>query len=200
MEKEILASKEYADFSPFDIFQYIEDNKKNVWSQESEDEIAAKRLYLFTDLLETTKKQILFFSGNLSFINFKDKDSDVFNTIEKLVKRGVSIKVVCRVDVAGKKNIEKLLSLNNKYGENLIEIRHRKQPLRATIIDGKVINLKEVIMPKSRKGEFDKKLFVFYTIKDKDWAEWLTRIFWNMFSSSIGSEKRLNELRKIKAI
>jgi hypothetical protein len=197
LESAILQAKESADFSAFDIFQHVSDKKKNIWGGEGKDEVAANRLYLFEELLNSAKKQVLFFSGNLSFINFKDEKTDVFKTIEGLVKKGISIKVLCKVDLAGKENIEKLSSLNFKYGKDLIEIRHRKQPLRVTIIDGKVVNLKEIIMPKTREGEFNKKLFIFYTIKDKDWAEWMSRIFWKMFSNSIGSEKRLIEIKKL---
>jgi len=46
--------------------------------------------------------------------------------------------------------------------------------------------------------ELDKKLFIFYTIKDKEWVEWLSKIFWNMFSSSVDSSKRLEEIQKLK--
>ena len=197
LEKTILLEKNPADFSAFDIFQHVTDSKKNVWGGEGKDEVEASRLSLFENILNSAKKQVLFFSGNLSFINYKDKKSDILKVIEGLVKKGISIKIVCKADVAGKENIEKLLSLNFKYGRDLIEIRHRKQPLRATIIDGKLVNIKEIVMPKVREGEFHRKLFIFYTIKDKEWVDWLTRIFWKMFSNSIGSEKRLTELNKL---
>ncbi len=197
LEKEILGKNNPGDFSAFDIFQHVPDKNKEVWSGTGKDEVDANRLISFRDLLKTAKKQILFFSGNLSFINFDDGEVNLFCEIEELVKKGISIKVLCKVDLAGKENIEKLLSLNRKYGKELIEIRHRKQPLRVTIVDGKTINLKEIFLPTDRKGELDKKLFLFYTIYDKEWGEWLSRIFWKMFSNSIGSEKRLGELRKI---
>ena len=145
-----------------------------------------------------TKKQILFFSGNLSFVNFYDGKVKLFDVLEELVKRGISIKVVCRVDFAARENVEKLLSLNFKYGKELIEIHHREQPLRATIIDNNIINLKEIEEPTGRKNELVEKTFIFYTIKNKEWNEWLSRIFWKMFSSSIDSKKRLEEMRKIK--
>ncbi|VVB77728.1 Uncharacterised protein [uncultured archaeon] len=106
--------------------------------------------------------------------------------------------MICRVDISGKENIEKLLSLNFKYGREAIEIHHREQPLRATIIDNRVFNLKEVKEPTGRDKELNKKTFIFYTINDHDWAEWLSKIFWKMFSSSIDTNKRLQEMNKIK--
>jgi hypothetical protein len=197
LEREIFNRICPADFSAFDIFQHAEDRKKEVWTGEGKNEVDANRLEAFAQLLRRAKKQVLFFSGNLSFINFEDSETNIFSVIEELVKRDISIKVLCKVDVSGKKNIEKLLALNHKYGKELIEIRHRKQPLRVSVIDGKILNMKEIYVPNDRKGELEKRLFLFYSIYDKDWGEWMSRIFWKMFSNSIGSEKRLGELKKI---
>jgi hypothetical protein len=91
-----------------------------------------------------------------------------------------------------------MLSLNFKYGKENIEIRHSETPLRAIIVDNQLIRLKEIKEPTGRKNELDKKLFLFYTIKDKDWASWLSRIFWKIFSSSIDSKKRMLEIDKLK--
>ena len=115
-----------------------------------------------------------------------------------MVKKGISIKAVCRVDLAGIGNIEKLLSLNKKYGKELVEIRHRDQPLRTTIVDNQFFNMKEVFLPTGREGELKDITFVFYTIYDKEWIEWLTKIFWKMFSSSIDANRRIEELKNIE--
>ena len=186
------------DFSGFDIFQYIPDKNKKAWVKQGGDEIKIGRLNEFEDILLQAEKQILFFSGNLSFINFNDGKTDVFKILEKLVKRGISIKVISRVDLPALENIKRLLSLNFKYGKELIEIHHREQPLRATIIDNKLCNIKEIKEPTGREKELNKKTFIFYTFTDKDWIEWMSRIFWNMFSSSINVNKRLEEMKKIK--
>ena len=198
LEQRIFDGTEKEDFSCFDIFQHVSNSKKTVWTGYAKDESDAGRLSEFRDLLLSAKKQVLFFSGNLSFINFDDGEINIFNILEELVKKGISIKVICRVDIVGKKNIEKMLSLNFKYGKDSIEIRHREQPLRVTIIDNKILSLKEVKFPSGRKKELDKKTFIFYTIKDSDWSEWLSKIFWKMFSKSIGSQKRLEEIAKLK--
>ncbi len=198
MESDIVSRKTKYDFSPFDIFQLVKDNKKDAWIKTATNEVKAGRMHEFKKLLERAEKQILFFSGNLSFINFKDKEADIFNVIENLVKKGISIKVLCRVDFAGIENIEKMLSLNYKYGKNLIEIRHREQPLRVTIIDNKITNMKEVKEPTGREKELNKKTFIIYTITDKEWTEWLSKIFWKMFNNSVSSEKRLEEMKKLR--
>jgi len=197
LEQLIMLAREKEDLKAFDIFQFVADKDKKVWAKRGIDESHAGRLSEFAELLRQAKKQILFFSGNLSFINFDDGETNVFKILEELIKRGISIKVVCRVDLGGRKNVEKLLSLNFKYGKELIEIHHREQALRATLIDSSLINLKEVQEPTGRKNELAEKLFIFYTIRNKEWGEWLSGIFWKMFSSSIDAKKRIGEMNKI---
>ncbi|MFA5258835.1 MAG: hypothetical protein WC979_09870 [Candidatus Pacearchaeota archaeon] len=197
LEEDIFKGRTKEDFAAFDIFQHVSEKNKLAWVKKGKDESDAGRLEEFEKLLLEAKKQVLFFSGNLSFINFDDGEVKVFEVLEKLIKKGILIKVVCRIDVAGKENVEKLLSLNFKYGKELIEIHHKEQPLRATIVDN-IINLKEVKEPTGREKELAKKTYIFYTIKDKEWSEWLSKIFWKMFSSSIDSKKRLDELNKLK--
>ena len=62
----------------------------------------------------------------------------------------------------------------------------------------KINRIKEIREPTGKVKELDKKIFIFYTITDKRWTEWLTRLFWKMFSGSILAEKRMAELRKLK--
>jgi ferritin len=197
LEKEIIEAKRKEDFSAFDIFQHVEDKNKNavIKKAPSEDLTDLKDL---AEQLSQAKKQVLLFSGNLSFINLKGKDYNLFATLEELVKRGIVIKILTRVDIAGKENIEKALSLNFKYNKELIEIRHREHPIRAAIIDNKFFRIKEIKEPTGREKELDKKVFIFYTIKDKDWTDWLSRVFWKMFSQSINSNKRIEEINKLK--
>jgi len=197
LEKLIMTGRTKYDFSGFDIFQHVKEDNKEAWTKIGKNEVDAGRLIEFKELLIKAERQILFFSGNLSFINFKDETANIFEVLEELVKKGISMKVVCRVDVAGRKNIEKLLSLNYKYGKELIEIRHREQPLRISVIDDKLINIKEMKEPTGRVHELDNKIFTFYTIKDKEWADWISRIFWKMFSTSIDAKKRIEQMDKI---
>jgi hypothetical protein len=197
LEKEIYSAKRKEDFSAFDVFQHIPDKNKRAIIEKAieEDTTNLKEL---AEILKGAKKQVLIFSGNLSFINLKNKTIDIYKILEDLVRNEVNIKILSRVDLTGKENIEKLLSLNFKYGKELIEVRHREHPIRANIVDGKILRMKEVKEPTGKINELDKKTFIFYTIKDKDWAEWMSRIFWKLFSSSVSSKKRLEELGKIK--
>lgn len=199
LENEIKSSKKKEDFSAFDIYQYIDDKNKKATMEQSEEE-AKTNLKDLKEILENTEKQLLCFSGNLSWINLATKEINIFKEIEKLVKKGVKIKFLCMVDITSLPTIEKVLSLNFKYGKEVIEIHHCEQPLRALVVDNKLIRLKEVKEPTSKKSELKNRIFLFYTIKDKEWVEWLSKIFWNMFSNSIDSKKRIEEFKKLKNI
>ncbi len=197
LEKEILSGKDKSGFSAFDIFQHVADKDKRAIIEDAIDENSTN-LEELRDLLNSATKEVLLFSGDMSFINLRNKNFNMEKIFEELADRGVSVKIVCRVDLVGKRNIEKTLALNFKKGKEVIAIRHRVQPLRAILVDKKFLRLKEVKEPTGKIDELDKKVFIFYTLKDKEWAEWMHKIFWKMFSSSIGVEKRLKEVEKLK--
>lgn len=197
LEEQILSARGKDEFSAFDIFQFIEDkNKKTTVENQKEEE--STNLDDLKEFLIKVEHQVLIFSGNLSFINLKNKSCDIFKILDGLVKRGIIIKVLCRVDLTGKENIKKLLSLNFKYGKEMVEVKNKDQPLRAIVIDNKMFRIKEIKEPTGKMHELNKKFFIFYTIKDLAWAEWISKIFWKMFSSSIDANKRLVEIEKLK--
>ena len=197
LEEDILKARKREDFSAFDIFQHVPDKNKHAIVEEAIDD-HSMNLKELSELLLKTQKQLLIFSGNLTFINLKYKTCNIMEILEILVKRGVKIKTMCRIDIGAKENVQELLSLNFKHGKDLIEIRNKEHPLRAFIIDNKVFRIKEVKEPTGKIKELDKKMFIFYTIKDKEWTEWLSRIFWKMFSNSVGAEKRLKEMEHLR--
>jgi len=193
LEKDIFNCKKKEDFSAFDIFQYVPEKSRISFVFDKEED----NMEEFYKLLLNAKKQILFFSGNLSFINIKEKKKDMIKIFEKLIENKVNIKILCRVDLAGKDNIEQILSLNLKHGKNIVEIRHDAHPIRGVIIDGNFIRLKEVKEPTGKIRELNKKKFIFYNISDKSWSEWLSKIFWKKFSNSMDANKRLEHLKQI---
>jgi len=196
LEKEIKIAKNKEDFSAFDIYQHINDKKKKAII-EKEIKENTTNLEELADILKKTQKQLLIFSGNLSFLNLENKTINLFEIIENLVKKGVSIKVICRVDLEGINNIEKLRGLNFKYGKELVEIHHNEHPIRAFVIDKNILRIKEIKEPTGKMNELDEKIFIFYTIKDKEWVDWIAKIFWNLFSNSIGAKRRIEELKKL---
>lgn len=196
LEKQIFSAKQKNDFSAFDIYQYVpEKNKRAILEKEIAED--STNLQELVKLLRETKEELISFSGNLSHINLKKGQIDLFKEFEELIKRDIRIKVLCRVDITGKENIEKLLSLNHKYGKELIEVRHHDHPLRALMFDKKILRIKEIKEPTGKIHELDKRLFIFYTIKDKEWSEWMHRVFMKLFNNSIGAQKRLDEIDRI---
>jgi len=197
LEQQISIAKRKEDFSAFDIYQHIDNKNKKVIVEKKVDENSTN-LKELAELLNSTKKQLLIFSGNLSFTNLKNKSIDIMKILEDLVKRNVSIKILCRVDIAGKENIEKVLALNFKYGKQAIDIRHTEHPIRAFIVDNKFFRIKEIKEPTGKIHELDKKIYIFYTVKDKEWTEWLSRVFWKFFTQSIDANKRIQEMKRLK--
>jgi hypothetical protein len=193
LENAIYSTKNKENFSAFDIFQNIDAKNKKITIEKESSEENMKEL---NELLNNTKNELLIFSGNLSWINLKDKEFDFVKNIERLVKKGVEIKILSRVDIAGIENIKKMLSINKKMGKELIEIKHSEQPLRAIISDKKICRIKEIKEPTGKVNELNKKLFIFYTLKDKNWVEWMSKIFKKIFYNSIGAEKRMEEMDK----
>jgi len=73
--------------------------------------------------------------------------------------------------------------------------------LRLTIVDSKEAGIKEVKTPELyAKGELKEKLNIIYRIYDEEWIEWLQKVFWHLWRSSISAEKRINEMEKIKVV
>lgn len=200
--EDILRAKRKHEFSPFDIFQFVDEKNKKVFVSGIENENWDSELAEKTDFagfLRKTEKQLLVFSGNLSWVNAKQGETKIIDVVKELVKKDISIKITARVSIAGADNVKKLLAINKEIGKDLIEIRHRYQPLRGMIIDNKTVKLREEKNPEYyRQGELEKEIIIFYDINDKEWIDWLQKVFWKMFSTAIPAEKRLKEIEKMK--
>jgi len=196
--KKIEFGKVREDFSPSEIFQFVDKNKKKFRTMNKKQFYSAPNFKDFTDRLGMSEKQNLFFSGNLTFSNLGHGKNKVIKVLEKLAGEKISLKILTRVEKAGIENIKNVLSINKRVGYDAVEIRHCYQPLRATITDDKVVVFKEVLDPKHySKGELKRKLYILYYIYDENWIEWLQKVFWHLFRSSIDARKRMEELKLI---
>ena len=194
--EQIKSGKRKEDFSPFDIWQHVALKKKSAFLEEQEDESKTAFNKDLPNLFKGTEKQLLIFSGNLSWANLIE-ELNIYKTLEELGKKNVSIKILVRVDVNSLEHVKKFIDLNNKLGKEFIEIRHLQQSLRAFIIDKKIARFKEIRNQDQKKK---KKTWIFYNIYDKDWIEWLQKVFWNLFSSAIPALKRIEEIEKIQRL
>jgi len=186
------------------VYQYVSTEKKKAFVLDiskcnpdikitEEDDLAG--------LLSLATKQVMFLSGNLSWVNASQGNVKIIDVIRELVKRNVSIKIVARVSMIGLDNAKKLLAINKEIGRDLIEIRHRYQPLRMIIVDDKLLRFREIKRPEFYSpGELTKDLAIFYYIYDQDWISWLQKIFWKMFSTTISAEKRIKEIESVRTI
>ena len=201
--EKIMQGRRKPDFSPFDIYQFVSSKKKKVFIEDVSGINPETQINEEQDIigfLKQASKKILVFSGNLSWITAKQGDKKVMDTLRELTDRNVSIKIVSRISMIGADNAKKLMTLNKYSGKELIEVRHRYQPIRAMIVDNKVARFREVREPGYYDpGELDKKIEIFYEIYDKDWVDWLQKVFWKMFSNALPAQKRITEIEKIQS-
>ncbi|HIH21505.1 MAG: hypothetical protein QT12_C0028G0003 [archaeon GW2011_AR21] len=183
------------EFDPFEIFQFVPPSKGKAYMEYYDDPAITSAK--FVPFLRSAHEELLCFSGNISFINVVEGKTLVLDVVKELLERGVSIKIICRIDIASMHNMDKISSLLKKFPKQL-EIRHSAQPLRGFIIDGKKARLKDEKSRSDFKGkELDKDARIFYDIYDSDWIEWLERTFWYLFRTSGDFETRMKVLNNL---
>ena len=187
---QIISLRKKEDFNPFDIYQHVPEQKRRAFlEKQTELEITEKQG--LTNALRSAENQVLIFSGNLSWAITKQGETTLLSLLEELILRKIPIKIICDVDIESLENISRILSLNEKHKTNQIEIRHTEQPLRAFIVDTKFARFKQ---------HKQKNTFIFYEIKDEEWVNWLQKLFWQIFRTSIGAEQRIKDLKSIEQI
>lgn len=190
--------KKKYDFSPFDIFQYVEESKRDAAAYRQGSNF---RNHSIIDSLKSCDRQLLSFSGNLSWLNISEGKKNAIDEIEELVKNNVKIKILTRIDVASISNIQKLLEVEERVGKKMIDVRHCEQPLRGMIIDDSTSRFVEVKTPEQYKeGELKEMITFFYDINDEEWVAWLQKVFFNLFRTSVDYRKRLKDLKAIENI
>ncbi|MBI4016732.1 MAG: hypothetical protein HY363_03495 [Candidatus Aenigmarchaeota archaeon] len=191
--QKILQGRKKEDFSPFDIYQFVQPDKREAYIETTE--FSTKTPIKYDKVLAQANKQVLFFSGNLSWVEL---GPNMQKTLLLLAKQKTSIKVLTKVDVTSQKNTEKMLQINQQCGWNAVEIRHCEHPLRAIIIDDTRAVIKEVLNPQNyRNTELKNKTFVFYKITDTEWVNWLQKVFWHLWGTSIDAQTRIKSLNSL---
>lgn len=197
--KRLEVGRQKQDFSPFDIYQYVDRKKRTSFFEDQlEENINVKQDIIGS--LRKAKKQVLIFSGNLSWANLVQGNENMTDVFAELAEKGVYIKILAKVDITSLDNVSKAISLNSQNSRDMIEVRHCEQPLRAFIIDSQFAKLKEIKDPKDYDSRKAKKTYVFYEIRDAAWVEWLQKVFWRFFSSSIPAQKRIEDLMTVKRL
>ena len=192
--KKIETGRKKEDFSPFDIYQSAEKDKRNAFMEKQRKENVEAKHDIFT-LLRQAQEKIMFFSGDLSWVNLTYKDTNCLDVFRELSEEGVNLFFLGRVDTGSMKNAEKLFDLKKSLKKDKIKVRHNEHPLRAFIVDNTFVQMKE--MRKTDKDEESEK-YLFYEIEDKKWIEWLEKVFWKLYRGSMPGEKRIEDLRTIE--
>lgn len=198
--QKILSGRKKEDFSPIDIYQHVDEKKRNAFLEVQTEEYAKTEQDII-QMLNSAQKQILIFSGNLSWANVTQGKTKAITTMASIAKTGIPIKILTRIDIASLKNIQPFIEINEQLHREAIEIRHAEQPLRCVIIDDKHARFKEIKQPETyKKGELLKKTQVFYDIYDTDWVQWMQKAFWQIFRTSVPAPTRLKTLNSIHKI
>jgi hypothetical protein len=192
--QKIQSAHHKADFSPFDIYQYIDKEKRRAFYEEQTEYKLTKKQNLVS-ALQSAQEQVLIFSGNLSWAQVTQGNTKIITIFDELVKKNISIKIVANIDFDAIENIKEVLALNHKHKKQLIEIRHANQPLRSFIVDTTFARCKEEKAQKKTS-----KLYIFYEITDTEWIRWLQKVFWHFFHASIDAERRIQDLESIEKI
>ncbi len=180
LQEKILNSNFKYEFDFFEIFQFVDDNKKKSFFN--------KTPFSLKEFFSTAEKSIIIFSGNLSFL-----DDSLLVVFESLLKKKVHINILSRVEYADIKNFEKISFLLKKYPN--FEVKHSRQPLRGFIVDNKKALFKTVFDPKNYKpGELDYETTIFYFFEDEKWISWLKNVFYILWKVSFNLEFRLLQL------
>ncbi|MBI4181515.1 MAG: hypothetical protein HY520_00925 [Candidatus Aenigmarchaeota archaeon] len=181
------------EFSPFDLYQYVDAKQRHASLHEG------RGGEFMRGSLERAGEQVLSFSGNLSWIHAAERGRRLEDVIRSLAERGVPLKVLCRVTIDSIKNVRALLALNERVGKNMVEIRHCEQPLRGFVIDRTLARFRETRDPAGyERGELDRQVTLFYEIYDPEWVEWVQKVFWYLFRTSLPAEKRIKDLESIR--
>lgn len=188
------------DFSPFDIFECVSEDKRNAFlEQQKKENVQANHDIIGT--LKEAQDRILIFSGNLSWSTLQQNGKMVRNVFKELANMDINIKIISRVDITSMKNVEIMQNINDEIKKERIGIRHAEQPVRGFIVDNKLAQLKEMKDPANYKyNEIDKKTYIFYEIYDKEWVEWLENVFWKLYRNGLPAESRLKDLNTIKNV
>lgn len=184
-EQMILMGREKKDFSPMELFHFTDKNLRQGFI------VSADENKLFEEALRKVKNRIYFFSGNLSWL-----DENYISILEDLTLKGIEIKILTRIDLSSTEKVKQILSLNKKFAEDRIGIRHRSQPLRGAIFDNQKIFLREENIEEAKDGM--KEVLMQYILSEPKWCRWLERVFMKMWFESIPAYERLEALKEIQ--
>lgn len=190
-----------SDFSPFEIYQYVESEKRLGFYEEIKSEKNYNyRIEQLIPHIEQSETEILIFAGNLSFIHLNHNNKPILDYFKEAVKRNVTIKIISNLNLIDLENIEELLSLNLEFTHPKVEIKHEITPIRGYIFDEKITRFGEIITSNKKQNQMQSNIAIYYEITDSLWSSWVSKMFYQKFRKSIPSSKRIDNLRSLKKL
>lgn len=178
------------EFDPIEIFQFVAPNHAKAFTETRQSPKTQQKLIEF---FEKVEGELLSFSGNLSWM----RHQKVIDALDRLLLRGVRIKIIARIDLDTLENLKKIDHILKKHPER-IEIRHGLHPVRGFIADQKLVRLKyEKNKLHFKEKELDKDVRIFYEIDEPEWTSWFSKTFWYLFRTSITLNERIKVLDAI---
>jgi hypothetical protein len=186
--------KHHFDF--MEVYQFAPSEKKRAALEHPK--VTSEYTDEMLSFIAQAERTVLVFSGNASFVTARTAKHSFLGVIEKLLTRGVNVRIVCRVTLGSEKNLAKLKPLIAAY-PLLLEVRHAYQPLRGFVVDEARAFMKDDERPDAYKdGELHEGMRIRYELWDASWTEWLASVFWNTWRTSIDAASRLRELEALR--
>lgn len=184
------------DFDPLEIYQHVPKGKKKaILGPLTFPQISSKQSLLRS--FNEAEQELYCFSGNNSWMSFIEDGIPVLRGMEGALKRGVTIRILARVDLGSMAMLNSISRLLHDYPETLA-IRHARHPLRGWIVDNARSRLIDVQKTRNYKeGELKADLRVFYEWTDPEWTFWLQQVFWNLYRQAPPAKERIEELKEI---
>ncbi|MGB9635288.1 MAG: hypothetical protein ACP5KJ_03685 [Candidatus Micrarchaeia archaeon] len=189
LRRRIMNAREKTDFSPFEIYQYVDEKMKKAFWEAEETAFLEHGSEDINNLLLITRERYLSFSGDFSWIQHRQGGKHVLKTIQMLAEKGIRIQMLGRIDMKSIKGVEQLFSINERLGMDAIDIRHIEQPLRGAIVDDQQVRLVEALKSLEKT--------IYYEIRDPVWIKFVKDIFFEFYAVSVPAMKRAEELRKL---
>jgi hypothetical protein len=197
--KQIEMALDKANFSPFEIYQYVDADKRNGYFEEIKDESTYDYdIKSLAPHFETAEKEICIFAGNLAFIHLQHKKKKILEYMKDCVGRKIIIKIITNIHIVDLANVEAVMALNSGLKEPLVEIRHEVSPLRAYIFDDNILKMGDLKLGQKKEGQIQNKVALYYEIKDESWIDWMKKLFWKKFQNAIQAKLRVENLKTLR--
>lgn len=191
--EKIRTSTSYHDFYPYMIYKEVPDGKKKAFQEIVSRGNSALRPYNSKNLvryIDGVKNSLLIFAGYLLRAGTPRGVKQLLLSIKRAKDRGVSIKVLSRVDYNNIEIVDNLL----RIGADVVNVQ---QPLRGILADEKEVVLLEN-SPIFKDGKLtNKNRLVYYEISDGDYVKLISDLFWDYYRRGVPAKQTIADIQSV---